>query len=101
MWLISRQLGARKNHTGVFTWAIMVFHSLKSPVFINKVGIYPQLIIIAFPLFLPSFKNGDLVFMSIIQQIRDKYAAVGFGAIALSLIAFILMDAGKSGSGGY
>jgi peptidyl-prolyl cis-trans isomerase D len=38
--------------------------------------------------------------MSIIQQIRDKYAAVGFGAIALSLIAFILMDAGKSGSGG-
>src|SRR5215218_6847619 len=38
--------------------------------------------------------------MSIIQQIREKYAAVGFGAIALSLIAFILMDAGKSGSGG-
>jgi peptidyl-prolyl cis-trans isomerase D len=38
--------------------------------------------------------------MSIIQQIRDKYAAVGFGAIALSLIAFILMDAGKRGSGG-
>lgn len=38
--------------------------------------------------------------MSIIQQIREKYAAVGFGAIALSLIAFILMDAGKRGSGG-
>ena len=38
--------------------------------------------------------------MSIIQQIREKYAAVGFGFIALSLIAFILMDAGKSGSGG-
>ncbi|MES2645356.1 MAG: peptidylprolyl isomerase [Bacteroidota bacterium] len=38
--------------------------------------------------------------MSIIQQIREKYAAVGFGAIALSLIAFILMDAGKSGGGG-
>lgn len=37
--------------------------------------------------------------MSIIQQIRDKYAAVGFGAIALSLIAFILMDAGKRGHG--
>ena len=35
--------------------------------------------------------------MSIIQQIREKYAAVGFGAIALSLIAFILMDAGKRG----
>eukprot|EP01035_Chromulina_nebulosa_P036950 gene36950-49848_t len=38
--------------------------------------------------------------MSIIQQIREKYAAVGFGFIALSLIAFILMDAGKRGSGG-
>jgi peptidyl-prolyl cis-trans isomerase D len=38
--------------------------------------------------------------MSIIQNIREKYAAVGFGAIALSLIAFILMDAGKSGGGG-
>jgi peptidyl-prolyl cis-trans isomerase D len=37
--------------------------------------------------------------MSIIQQIREKYAAVGFGAIALSLIAFILMDANKQGSG--
>ena len=37
--------------------------------------------------------------MSIIQQIREKYAAVGFGAIALSLIAFILMDAGKRGRG--
>lgn len=35
--------------------------------------------------------------MSIIQQIREKYAAVGFGAIALSLIAFILMDAGRRG----
>jgi peptidyl-prolyl cis-trans isomerase D len=38
--------------------------------------------------------------MSIIQQIREKYAAVGFGAIALSLIAFILMDAGRRGSSG-
>ncbi len=38
--------------------------------------------------------------MSIIQQIREKYAAIGFGLIALSLIAFILMDAGKRGSGG-
>ena len=38
--------------------------------------------------------------MSIIQQIREKYAAVGFGAIALSLIAFILMDANQRGSGG-
>lgn len=38
--------------------------------------------------------------MSIIQQIREKYAAVGFGFIALSLIAFILMDAGGRGGGG-
>ncbi len=37
--------------------------------------------------------------MSIIQQIREKYAAIGFGLIALSLIAFILMDAGKRGNG--
>ncbi|TAD85703.1 MAG: peptidylprolyl isomerase [Bacteroidetes bacterium] len=38
--------------------------------------------------------------MSIIQQIRDKYAAVVIGLIALSLIGFILMDSGKGGSGG-
>ena len=38
--------------------------------------------------------------MSIIEQLREKYAAVGFGFIALSLIAFVLMDAGKSGAGG-
>ena len=31
--------------------------------------------------------------MSVIQQIRDKYAAVVIGIIALSLIGFILMDA--------
>ncbi|MGE5108584.1 MAG: peptidylprolyl isomerase [Sphingobacteriales bacterium] len=30
--------------------------------------------------------------MSIIQKIRDKAAVIGFGAIALSLIAFILQD---------
>lgn len=39
--------------------------------------------------------------MSIIQKIRDKAAVIGFGAIALSLIAFILQDSfmgrGKSG----
>jgi peptidyl-prolyl cis-trans isomerase D len=31
--------------------------------------------------------------MSVIQQIRDKYAAVVIAVIALSLIGFILMDA--------
>ena len=38
--------------------------------------------------------------MSVIQKIRDKYAALVIALIALSLIAFILMDAGKRGSGG-
>lgn len=38
--------------------------------------------------------------MSIIQQIREKYAAVGIGFIALSLIGFILMDSSKNNSGG-
>jgi peptidyl-prolyl cis-trans isomerase D len=38
--------------------------------------------------------------MSIIQQIREKYAALVIGLIALSLIGFILMDAGRQGSGG-
>ncbi len=38
--------------------------------------------------------------MSIIQQIREKYAAVGIGFIALSLIGFILMDSTKNNSGG-
>ena len=31
--------------------------------------------------------------MSVIQKIRDKYAAVVIAVIALSLVAFILMDA--------
>lgn len=34
--------------------------------------------------------------MSIIQTIRDKYAAVVIGVIALSLVAFVMMDAGKA-----
>ncbi len=38
--------------------------------------------------------------MSIIQQIREKYAAVGIGFIALSLIGFILMDSAKNNTGG-
>lgn len=39
--------------------------------------------------------------MSVIQKIRDKYAAVTIAGIALSLIAFILMDAfvGRGGRG--
>ena len=41
--------------------------------------------------------------MSIIQHIRDKYAAVVIGVIALSLIGFILMDArrGDRGQGSF
>lgn len=35
--------------------------------------------------------------MSVIQKIRDKYAAVVIAAIAISLIAFILMDAFQGG----
>lgn len=38
--------------------------------------------------------------MSIIQSIRDKAAPVTIGVIAISLIGFILMDAGRSGLGG-
>ena len=42
--------------------------------------------------------------MSVIQKIRDKYAALVIALIALSLIAFILMDAfvggGRGGSPG-
>lgn len=37
--------------------------------------------------------------MSIIQHIRDKYAAVVIGVIALSLVGFILMDAKKGDTG--
>lgn len=37
--------------------------------------------------------------MSIIQTIRDKAAPVTIGVIAISLIGFILMDAGRSGLG--
>jgi peptidyl-prolyl cis-trans isomerase D len=38
--------------------------------------------------------------MSIIQQLREKYAAVGIGFIALSLIGFLLMDSAGNNSGG-
>jgi peptidyl-prolyl cis-trans isomerase D len=36
--------------------------------------------------------------MSVIQKIREKYAAVSIAVIALSLIGFILMDALSSRS---
>ena len=36
--------------------------------------------------------------MSIIQQIRERYAAVSIAVIALSLVGFILMDALSSRS---
>lgn len=38
--------------------------------------------------------------MSIIQTIRDKAAPLTIGVIAISLIGFILMDAGRSNMGG-
>jgi peptidyl-prolyl cis-trans isomerase D len=38
--------------------------------------------------------------MSIIQSIRDKAAPVTIAVIAISLIGFLLMDAGRSGLGG-
>ena len=38
--------------------------------------------------------------MQIIQNIRDKGAAIVIGVIALSLIGFILMDAKPGSSGG-
>jgi peptidyl-prolyl cis-trans isomerase D len=41
--------------------------------------------------------------MSVIQQIREKYAGIVIAFIAVSLIAFILMDAfsGRNGGGGW
>jgi peptidyl-prolyl cis-trans isomerase D len=45
-----------------------------------------------FPYFCPHLKKLYQV-MSVIQQIRDKYAAVVIAVIALSLIGFIMMDA--------
>jgi len=50
------------------------------------------------PIFAIRLKRRINLFMSIIQQIRDKAAWLVFGLIALSLIGFLLMDssAGKS-----
>lgn len=53
-----------------------------------------------FTLFLRSNnKTWYRIIMSIIQNIRDKGAAIVIGVIALSLIGFLLMDA-SSGAGG-
>jgi peptidyl-prolyl cis-trans isomerase D len=65
-----------------------VFHNLFKPLF-------P-------PIFAAHFYNVQYTIMSIIQQIREKYAAVSIAVIALSLIGFILTDyfAGRGSSAG-
>lgn len=55
-----------------------VFHNLFKPLF-------P-------PIFAAHFYNVQYTIMSIIQQIREKYAAVSIAVIALSLVGFILTD---------
>jgi peptidyl-prolyl cis-trans isomerase D len=52
-------------------------------------------------LFSPSFKLEHHQFMSVIQNIRDKYARIAVIAIGVALLGFILMDAfsGRSGLG--
>jgi peptidyl-prolyl cis-trans isomerase D len=55
-----------------------VFHNLFKPLFT--------------PIFAAHFYNVQYNIMSIIQQIREKYAAVSIAVIALSLIGFILTD---------
>jgi peptidyl-prolyl cis-trans isomerase D len=65
-----------------------VFHNLFKPLF-------P-------PIFAAHFYNVQYTIMSIIQQIREKYAAVSIAVIALSLIGFILTDyfAGRGSGAG-
>jgi peptidyl-prolyl cis-trans isomerase D len=65
-----------------------VFHNLFKPLFT--------------PIFAAHFYNVQYTIMSIIQQIREKYAAVGIAVIALSLIGFILTDyfAGRGSGAG-
>jgi peptidyl-prolyl cis-trans isomerase D len=53
-----------------------------------------------FPLFLPSLFLNVYINMSIIQNIRDKYARWAVVAIAISLLGFILMDAMSNRTGG-
>ncbi len=53
-------------------------------------------------IFAAHFYNVQYTIMSIIQQIREKYAAVSIAVIALSLVGFILTDyfSGKNNQGG-
>jgi peptidyl-prolyl cis-trans isomerase D len=61
---------------------------------------FPQFVQTYFsPIFAAQFFNVyNNIVMSIIQQIRERYAAVSIAVIALSLIGFILMDALSSRS---
>lgn len=66
-------------------------------------GSFPQFVQTSFsPIFAAHFYNVQYIIMSIIQQIREKYAAVSIAVIALSLIGFILTDyfAGRGRGGG-
>lgn len=65
-----------------------VFHNLFKPLFT--------------PIFAAHFYNVQYTIMSIIQQIREKYAAVSIAVIALSLVGFILTDyfAGRGSGAG-
>ncbi len=65
-----------------------VFHNLFKPQFT--------------PIFAAHFYNAQYTIMSIIQRIREKYAAVSIAVIALSLIGFILTDyfSGKNNRAG-
>ncbi|RYY96204.1 MAG: peptidylprolyl isomerase, partial [Chitinophagaceae bacterium] len=58
------------------------------------IAVFHNLLISPKPLFLPTlyikYRNST---MSVIQNIRDKYARIAVIAIALSLVGFILMDA--------
>ncbi len=66
-------------------------------------GSFPQFVQTSFsPIFAAHFYNVQYIIMSIIQQIREKYAAVSIAVIALSLIGFILTDyfAGRGSGAG-
>jgi peptidyl-prolyl cis-trans isomerase D len=64
-------------------------------------GGFPQFVQTLFsPIFAAHFFNVQYTIMSIIQQIREKYAAVSIAVIALSLVGFILTDYFQSRTGG-
>lgn len=66
-------------------------------------GVFHNLFKPSIPLiFAAHFYNVQYTIMSIIQQIREKYAAVSIAVIALSLVGFILTDyfSGKNNRGG-